>query len=382
MLTLDKEYPLNFPIIQYARNVLAILMSPIDAQFRRWTQPTRVTLIKGLFGDLIRTRRELIAENALLRQQLIILKRHHERPVLTPQDRGLLVILASQVRHWKDALLLVKPDTLLKWHRQGFRLFWKVKSSRPTRQPRLPAEAIHLIQEMARDNHLWGAKRIRDELLKLGYQTSARTVRKYMKQTGRHVPPRRASHTWATFLKNHAPDIWACDFVQTYDLFFRTVFIFFIIELGSRRVVHFGVTRTPTDAWVAQQVREATPFGKGPKYLLRDNDKKYGAQFTHAAAQIEILKTPVQAPKANAICERFIGSVRRECLDHILILNERHLQRQIREYVAYFNHARPHQGIGGIPASDLATSVPADQQQSIVVIPILRGLHHDYRRVA
>ena len=134
---------------------------------------------------------------------------------------------------------------------------------------------------MARDNRLWGAKRIRDELLKLGYRASARTVRKYIKQARQPLPPQRSSQTWATFLANHASDIWACDFVQTYDLFFRAVFIFFIIELGSRRVVHVGLTRSPTDAWVAQRVREATPFGAGPKYLIRDRDKKYGTHFAN-----------------------------------------------------------------------------------------------------
>ncbi len=145
---------------------------------------------------------------------------------------------------------------------------------------------------MTRENMLWGAKRIRDELVKLGYQVSARTVRKYMRPARQPLPPQPSTQTWTTFVANHAPEIWACDFVQTYDLFFQAVFIFFIIELGSRRVVHCGVTRTPTDAWVAQQLREATPFGQGPKYLIRDNDRKYGVQFARVAAPIQVLKTP------------------------------------------------------------------------------------------
>lgn len=156
-----------------------------------------------------------------------------------------------------------------------------------------------------------------------------------------------------------------------------------MIELGSRRVVHCGVTRTPTDAWVAQQLREATPFGQGPKYLIRDNDRKYGVQFARVAAPIQVLKTPLRAPKANAICERFIGSVRRECLDHLLILSERHLQRQIKEYVTYFNHARPHQGIGGIPEPEPLMLLPKSHQQPLIqAVPILGGLHHNYRRIA
>lgn len=194
------------------------------------------------------------------------------------------------------------------------------------------------------------------------------------------------SQTWATFLANHANEIWACDFVQTYDLFFRTVFVYFIVELGSRKVVHYGVTRSPSDGWVAQQVREATPYAEGPRFLIRDNDDKYGRCFTRVAEdrQIEVLKTPVEAPRANSICERFIDSVRRECLDHILILSEHHLHRVIGEYVAYFNHARPHQGIGqqipdppeNMRSADLA--LPS----RIVGHPVLGGLHHDYRRAA
>ena len=157
-----------------------------------------------------------------------------------------------------------------------------------------------------------------------------------------------APRDWATFLANHASEIWACVFVQTYDLFFRPIFLFFIAEHGSRRVVHAGVTHHPTDEWVAQQVRNATPFGEGPRFLIRDNDRKYGSAFARVAkgTGIEVLRTPYRAPTANAICERFLGSLRRECLDHIIILGEGHLRGTLKEYVRYFNHARPHQGIG------------------------------------
>ena len=192
--------------------------------------------------------------------------------------------------------------------------------------------------------------------------------------------------TWATFLKNHAGETWACDFLQTYDLFFQVVFVYFIIELGSRRVVHYGVTRHPNDFWVAQQVRGATPYGEGPRFLIRDNDSKFGECFTRVAKdrEIDVLRTPVRAPKANAICERFIGSVRRECLDHMLILNERHLYRLTGEYVDYFNHARPHQGIEQRipdPREEDVVSV-GECRGHIVGHPVLGGLHHDYRRVA
>jgi putative transposase len=171
----------------------------------------------------------------------------------------------------------------------------------------------------------------------------------------------------------------ACDFVQTYDVFFRAIFVFVIIELESRKVVHVNVTRSPSDVWVAQQLREATPFGERPQYLIRDNDRKYGDHFANVAAEIEILPTPVRAPRANAYCERFMGSLRRECLDHILILSEKHLRRLVNEYVQYFNEERPHQGINQrIPSG----REPCSGEGEIVIRPVLGGLHHAYRRKA
>jgi putative transposase len=221
------------------------------------------------------------------------------------------------------------------------------------------------------------------ENLKLGVRVSKSTIQKHMYQVRTPGSPKQ---NWATFLRNHTQEIWASDFLQTYDLLFRTVFVFVIIELGSRRLVHYGVTRNPTESWVAQQLREATPFGDGPRHLIRDNDSKYGASFTKVAAGtgIETLRTPYGAPRANvarlrAVCERFLGSVRRECLDHILILSERHLHRVMREYQGYFNYARPHQGIGqSIPCQPELRDGPA-LSGKVVSRPVLGGLHHDYQ---
>jgi transposase InsO family protein len=206
-----------------------------------------------------------------------------------------------------------------------------------------------------------------------------------MWQARRKLPPQHHSQTWSTFLANHASEIWACDFVQTYDLFLRTIFLFFIIEHGSRRVVHAGVTRASTDAWVAQQLREATPFGEGPRFLICDNDDKYGLHFEHVAegAGIEIIHAPFGPPKANAHCERFIGSVRRECLDFVVILSDAHARRLIQAYVTFFNQARPHQGIDQqIPEPPFMDSLPETDHRRVVGVPILGGLHHDYRWVA
>ncbi len=218
---------------------------------------------------------------------------------------------------------------------------------------------------------------MRGELLKLGVQVSKRTIQKYLKR----MPQLRPSgQTWSTFVRNHAAEFWACDFVQTYDVFFRAVFVFVIIELESRKVIHMNVTRSRSDAWVAQQLREATPFGAQPTYLIRDNDRKFGAHFAYVAATLEGLRTPVRAPRANAYCERFIGSLRRECLDYFLILSEKHLRRIVKEYVHYFNTDRPHQGINQrIPAAP-ASSPPIDGE--IVARPVLGGLHHAYSRRA
>jgi putative transposase len=284
-----------------------------------------------------------------------------------------MVVLASWFSCWRQALLIVKPDTLIRWHRQGFRLFWKIKSSRKSSKPKIAEETVALIKQMAAENRLWGAERIQGELLKLGIKVAKRTVQKYMRKTRKPTLP---GQNWAIFLRNHSKDIWACDFLPVVDLFFGQIYAFFVVELGSRRVVHFSVTRHPTDEWTAQQLREATAFGAGPKYLIRDNDAKFGTKFQKVAegASIKVLKTPIAAPKANSICERFLGSVRREALDHLLILNERQLGRILKEYVEYFNKSRPHQGIG--------QAVPDSQQNSsrlegkIVSFPVMGGLHH------
>jgi transposase InsO family protein len=235
---------------------------------------------------------------------------------------------------------------------------------------------------MATKNRLWGAERIRGELLKLGLHVCKRTIQKYMRKVRTQQP---RGQKWATFLHNHAAQVWACDFLQVTDLFFRPLFAFFLIELQSRKVVHVGVTRSPTDPWVAQQLREATPYGQAPKYLIRDHDSKFGSCFARVAttSAIEILKTPVHAPRANAICERFLRSVRQECLDHLLIFHERQLHRVLNAYVSYFNQARPHQGIQQqIPACSGSSRATAHEATRVVAVPILAGLHHDYRKVA
>ncbi|HEV8639224.1 MAG TPA: integrase core domain-containing protein [Chloroflexota bacterium] len=363
-----------------------------DAAFRAFRRrlgnalrpATTNSLVLGAATDLVRGKPELVAENALLRQQLIILTRSTKRPRLTRSDRALLVLLASRVRAWRQALLIVQPATVLRWHRAGFRLVWRWRSAPRSRQARVSPQTVVLIRRMARENRLWGAERIRGELLKLGIAVGKRTVQRHMRGAR---PPRPAGQTWATFLRTHGREIWACDFLQLTELLFRPVFAFFVVELGSRRVVHVGVTRAPSDAWVAQQLREATPEGVGPRYLVHDHDAKYGPAFARvaAASAIEVILTPVRAPRANAVGERFLRSVRRECTDHALILGERHLRRTLTEYVAYFNRSRPHQGIG--QRTPRAPQIPVSPGRStesdgVLAVPVLGGLHHDYRAAA
>jgi len=347
-------------------------------RLKQWTKPATATLVTGALSDVTRSRADLIAENVMLRQQLIVLKRQVKRPQLTNGDRLRLVLLARCTQYWQQALLIVQPDTLLRWHRDLFRRYWRHKSGHKKRQPRVAPETIALIRKMAKENQLWGAERIRGELLKLGVRVSKRTTQKYMPKVRR-----KSSQTWATFLKNHAGEIWACDFTVVHDLLFRPLYIFVVMELHTRRIVHTAVTRSPTDDWTAQQLREATPWGKGLKYLIRDRDSKYGPLFLNVAkgTGIKVLKTPVRAPQANAICERFIGSLKRECLDHMFTLHSYQLHRIVRAYVNYYNHSRPHQGIGQrVPARFPRTYPPSSGP--IVATSVLGGLHHAYSRAA
>ena len=350
----------------------------LTSRFARWTKPLTSSLTLQTLADLSRSKSELVAENALLRQQLIVLQRQVKRTACTNTDRMLLVLLARVVRSWKQALFIVQPETLLRWHRELFRLYWKRRSKASSHKPKLAEETITLIRQMAKDNRLWGAERIRGELLKLGLRVCKRTIQKYMRHVRTQQP---RGQKWKTFLRNHADQIWACDFLQVTDLFFRPLFAFFLIELKTRRVIHVGVTRSPTDAWVAQQLREATPYGQAPKYLIRDNDSKFGPSFARVATTsgIKLLKTPYHAPRANAVCERFLRSVRQECLDHLLILHERQLQRVLNAYVTYFNQARPHQGIGQQIPEPSRSALSSDQVgEKVIAVPVVGGLHHDY----
>jgi putative transposase len=352
----------------------------IQHQIKGWMKPTTVTLALGALADLSRSKADLLVENALLRQQLIVLHRQVKRPQLTNGDRFRLVLLARCTKFWNHALHIIQPDTLLRWHRDLFLLYWRHISKNREKKQRISSKVIQLIRKIIQDNQLWGAERIRGELLKLGITMSKRTIQKYIR-----LVRKTSSFTqnWATFIKNQMGDIWTCDFTVAYDWLFHPMYIFVIMELKKRQIIQMGVTDSPSDEWTAQQLREATPFGRHPKYLIRDRDSKYGSQFSALATHsgIKIIKTPYRTPQANAFCERFMGSLKRECLDHSLVLNKRHLKRLVSEYRVYFNEERPHQGIQQrIP--NRPDGLPINESGEIRSVSFLGGLHHGYSRVS
>jgi putative transposase len=255
------------PVLSSLRRLIRLCLDRLHTRFVRWTRPLKPSLLLGTIADLGRSKSELMTENALLRQHLIMLKRQVKRIGRSSFS------WQGWFGHGNKLASLVQPDTLLHWHRELFRLYWKRRSKASSHKPKVDAETISLIKKMAKENRLWGAERMRGELLKLGIHVCKRTIQKYM----RHVRlPQPGGQKWATFLHNHVEQILACDFLQVTDLCFRPLFAFFIIELKSRKVIHVGVTRSPTDPWVAQQLREATPYGQVPKYLIRDNDSNLG----------------------------------------------------------------------------------------------------------
>lgn len=361
------------------------LAARVAAKVRGALAPAGTGAVRGLVADLTRTRRELLAENAFLRQQLLVAARRVETARFRAIDGALLVALAATFTHWRDALVLVKPETLLRWHRQGFKLLWTWRSRKKSKPGvRLAENIVVLIRRMATANRLWGAERIRGELLKLGYTAAKSTVQRYLARSRGLAPD---GQRWSTFLRNQAQAIWCCDLLEVRDLFFRCHYVFVVMHLESRRMLCASSTRAPTADWLAQQLRQLTPFGTGPSFVIRDNDQKFGDVFDSVAQGVgaRVIRTPLMSPKANAHVERMIGSVRLECLDHVLVHNELHLQRALDEYRRYFNEARPHQGIGqrrpnAFPR-DARAATPAPVQ-SIVVRPILDGLHNDYRVAA
>jgi putative transposase len=317
-------------------------------------------------------------ENLALRHQLLVLQRSVVRPRLSRWDRVFWVWLSRVWASWRSNLVIVQPATVLAWHRQGFRLYWRWKSrAKPVGRPRLDPELRQLIRRMARENPTWGRRRIRAELALLGYEVAELTVAKYMRRTAL-----RPSPTWRAFLTTHARDIVAVDFFLVPTLTFRLLFVFVVLRHDRRELIHLNVTEHPTAVWTVRQLVEAFPYSTAPKYLLRDRDGVYGKEFARRVERMgirEVLIAP-RAPWQNPFAERVIGSIRRECLDHCLILNDAHLRRLLRAYRAYYNTVRPHQSLDN--NSPQPRIVEPSPRGRIIAIPQVGGLHHRYQRAA
>ena len=333
------------------------------------------------------SRASLAAENLFLRKQLAVYLERQVKPRRATDATRLSLVVLSRFFDWRQALTIVKPETLIGWHRKAFRLFWCWKS-KPRGRPRLPIDLWNLIREMAESNPTWGEKRIADELLiKLGIRVSPRTVGHYMPES---TEPRTgvSSQRWMTFVHNHAQAILASDFFVVATVRFRLLYVFLVMEVGSRRIAHFNVTAHPTAAWTLQQLREVITGEQPQCYLIHDRDSIFSADLDSVltASGIKVLKTPIRAPLANAFCERLIGTVRRECLDFLIPLNERHLRSTLKEWVEHYNRGRPHSSLGpGVPEPDaylrtvefVGHRIPRTHR--VLGRPILGGLHHEYR---
>lgn len=341
------------------RTILFALLSAVLATFQR-----RATL-----------QLEVIA----LRHQLEVLQRRHPARIqLTYADRVLWLWLYRLWPRCLDTLVIVKPETVVRWHRKGFQLFWAWKSRpRGRGRPPVPKNIRALIRRMSQENPLWGAPRIHGELLKLGIRISQASVSKFMV---RH--PRPPSQTWRTFLVNHADGLASIDLFVVPTATYQLLYIFVVLRHGRRRIMHFNVTSHPTAIWLAQQIVEAFPWDTAPRYLIRDRDASYGPVFRtrlDALGIIQVLAAP-RSPWQNAYIERAIGSIRRECLDHVIVVNERHLRRLLSSYLKYYHRSRTHLSLG----KDCPEPRPAQAPNAgrIVAFPQVGGLHHRYERLA
>jgi transposase InsO family protein len=342
----------------------------------------------GYLGLCLRPSPTLAAENLFLRKQLALYQERQVRPRRATNATRMALVWLSRWFDWRRVLSIVKPETFIGWHHQGFHLFWRWKS-RPGR-PALPKGLRTLIRRMALENPSWGQERIANELLlKLDLRVSPRTVRKYMPGHCVGGPGKRGqSQRWSTFIRNQAKGIVACDFCVVITATFRILYVFVMIEHESRRLLHVNVTAHPTAEWTTQQFRETTPADHPYRILIHDRDSIFSKEVDQRVRHmgLHVIKTPVRTPVANSICERVVGTLRRECLDFVIPLNERHLYSILKEWVAHYNQGRPHMSLGpGIPQPLSARSVsrPAHRHQiatdqCVVRHPILGGLHHEY----
>ena len=337
--------------------------------------PDLLTLIFSVLAWPFKSRARLEAEILVLRQQINVLRRQtSKRPHLNNADRLLFVWLFRWFPSILEALAIVRPETIIRWHRSGFRAYWRWRSQTRVGRPKVSAELRALIGEMSRANPLWGAPRIHGELLKLGFEVAQSTVARYVCR--RWQPP---SQSWRTFLKNHVDGIAAVDLFVLPTIKFQILYCLVIVRHKRRHWVSFGVTANPTAEWIAGQITEAFPWDHAPRYLIRDRDTSYGEVFVQRLRAMGIRDRPIafRSPWQNAYVERLIGSIRRECLDHMIVFGEAHLRRILGVFAAYYNESRTHRALN----KDTPFHRAIQHLGAITSQPILSGLHHKYCRI-
>jgi len=336
-----------------------------------------ITLLLGLLRDLFRPSRDLVIENLSLRQQILVLERGNPRPRITDFDRTFWVLLSRLWANWRRPLRIVQPETVIGWHQRVWRFWWRWKSRDKTiGRPRISTELIELIRRISRENQTWGAPRIHGEMVKLGYDLSEATVARYMiKRRG------RPNQNWTTFLHNHLGEIAAIDFLTVPTVMFRTLYVFVVLS-DRRYIVHINVTYSPSAEWTARQLYQAFPFDSAPKYLVRDRDRIYGDAVVQAIANMGVVEKVISArsPWQNGYCERVVGSLKRECLNHVIVFGERHARRVLKGYLEYYHGSRTHLGLENDSPDGRVVEPPElgpVRRQSMV-----GGLHSRYYRDA
>jgi putative transposase len=333
--------------------------------------------ILGVIRVFFRTRSDTALEVLALRQQVAVLKRQRPRPRLNRLDRLFWTTLRHLWSRWTEVLVIVKPETVIGWHRAGFRLYWRWRSRPRGGRPKITEEMRTLIRRLAEDNPDWGAPKIHGELQKLGFVVSERSVARYLRRIQRRSDPGKR---WLTFLQNHREVVAAFDFFTVPTVTFQLLYCFFVIEHGRRKILHFNITRHPTADWVVQQIREAFPEVTAYRYVILDRDSKFDTNVIAflKATGLKPKRTGVQAPWQNGLAERSVGSCRREILNHVIALNERHLRRLIGDYVNYYHDDRIHDSL----EKDTPNRRPVEQKPaadtSVISISRLGGLHHRY----
>jgi hypothetical protein len=327
-------------------------------------------------SSLFRGRARLAVENLALRQQVLVLHRQKPRPRLTSIDRVFWVALSKVFSGWEKWVALVKPETVIRWHRKGFRLFWRWKSRRRLGRPSVEREIRRLIRKMAKENQ-WGAPRIHAELEKRGYDVSQATVSRHMPRGGKRA---KGSQTWLTFLRNHVGEMVSIDFFTVPTIWFKNLYAFIILSHERRRVVHFGVTTNPTSDWAANQVTGAFPWDTAPRFMIRDGDSIFDAYFQRRVGNmgIEEVVTAPKSPWQNPYAERMIGSIRRDCLDHVIVLGEKHLRQLLTDYLRYYHEDRCHLGLDKDAPDGCEVTPEPEGGGEVVGLPRVGGLHHRY----